>query len=136
MANEVKTMKPWVIRALKPIDAVSVENRVGPGTPDVNFIDGWVELKSLDTKPKRLDTTKIKIDHYTPQQRAWILKRWMKGGKVFLLLQLEKEWFLFDGMYAARHVGKVVYQELIDNAVAYWPKKPKPEELLKCFQAN
>lgn len=128
-------MRQWVIATLRPLDARSVENGlVGPGTPDVNFIEGWVELKSLDSLPKRLDSTKVKIEHYTPQQRAWIFKRYKRGGKVFLLLKVEGHWLLFDGLYAAKKVGRVVFQELVDNALRYWPKKPSKEDFLKCFR--
>ena len=102
-----KHMRRWVIKYLKKLDAIAVENPVYPGTPDVNYIEGWIELKSLDKFPKRLETTKIKISHYTKQQRAWILKRHLKGGAVFLFLQVATEFFLFDGHYAAKHVGRV-----------------------------
>lgn len=133
MARE-KHQRRFVISALKPLDAIAVENPVYPGTPDVNYVEGWIELKSLDALPKKLHSTKVKIEHYTKQQRAWILKRHLKGGKVFLLLQIANEWFLFNGRFAAQKVGRVLYQELVDNAVAYWPTKPSKLELLKCFQ--
>lgn len=130
-----KYQRRFVISALKPMDAIAVENPVYPGTPDVNYIEGWIELKSLDGLPKRLHSTKVKIAHYTPQQRAWILKRYLKGGRVHLLLQIGNEWFLFGGRFAAQKVGRVLYEELKQNALVYWPKKPSKLELLKCFQA-
>jgi hypothetical protein len=133
MARE-KYQRRFVISALKALDAIAVENPVYPGTPDVNYVEGWIELKSLDKYPKKLAITKVKIPHYTKQQRAWIMKRHNRGGQVFLLLQIVNEWFIFDGRYAALHVGRVLHEELKNNALFYWDRKPTKAELLQCFQ--
>ena len=59
-----------VTKLLKKWDAVAVENPVHPGTPDVNCILGWIELKWLRAWPVRADTV-VKIEHFTRQQRVW-----------------------------------------------------------------
>lgn len=95
-------------------DATSVENPACPGTPDVQHIDGWLELKFLETWPKRKETT-VRIEHFSPQQRVWLLRRHMackkrgtRHGQVFLLLYVAetKEHLLFDAETAARKVAK------------------------------
>jgi len=95
-------------------DATSVENPAGPGTPDVQHIDGWLELKFLEAWPKRAETT-VRIEHFSPQQRVWLLRRYMacekRGtdhGQAFLLLYVAetREHLLFDGKTAARRVAK------------------------------
>lgn len=41
MSSE-KDMRKRVVSALKTLHAVSVENGVGAGTPDVNYAGGWL----------------------------------------------------------------------------------------------
>jgi hypothetical protein len=102
-----RNMRQVVVRMLTDsgLDAVSVENSAGPGTPDVNFREGWIELKYLKQWPDGPDTD-VRIDCFTPQQRVWILRRWMSGGAVFLLLQVGRDWLLFNGDDAALRLAK------------------------------
>lgn len=95
-------------------DATSVENPACPGTPDVQFIDGWLELKYLETWPKRAETT-VRIEHFTPQQRVWLLRRWVAEVNLripdphcWLLLYVAetRQHLLFDAKTASRRVAK------------------------------
>jgi hypothetical protein len=117
------------------LDAIAVENSAYPGTPDVNFVEGWLELKQLEEWPKRPDTP-VTIEHFTAQQRVWLIRRWRKRGNAFLLLRVGQEWFLFDGETAATHVGKVNRIELIRLSLEYWPRGLKGKELLYCLKSR
>lgn len=95
-------------------DATSVENPAYPGTPDIQFIDGWIECKYLEAWPRRAETT-VRIPHFSPQQRVWLLRRYLachkrrtNHGQVFLILYVAetREHLLFDGGTAALHVAK------------------------------
>lgn len=123
-------MRQRVVRALRPLDAFSVENCVRAGTPDVNFTDGWIELKQVAKRPVR-STTTVRLPHFTPQQRVFLRKRWHVGGKAFVLLLLEGEWFLFDGCWAARCLGDVTYATLKTSALRYWLTGLNETELLE-----
>lgn len=114
-----KEMRQEVRKALKRLDAKSIENCVGVGTPDVNYADGWLELKWEAHWPVRPETP-LRIDHYTPVQRLWHMKRWTAGGRVYLLLQVASDWLLFNGDTAATIVGRVPRAELVAHAVAHW----------------
>lgn len=105
-----------VVKALTKagLDATSVENPAYPGTPDVQFIGGWMELKYLEDWPAKADTT-VRIPHFSQQQRVWLLRRWVACQKLntndyqaWLLIYVvsTKDWLLFDGKTAATQVAK------------------------------
>lgn len=121
-------MRRRVLQWLKPLDAIPVENPAQPGTPDVNFIEGWVELKKLNTWPKKREAVVI-CKHFTPQQRNWLFLRTRKNGNAWLLVQVKNEWLLFKGDIAAEHFGKVNRETLCQLAEAYWPSGLRAEEL-------
>ena len=129
--SETGTMRPKVIKQLKWLHAKPVENSVGPGTPDVNCIPGWLELKWLRYWPKRKETV-VALPHYTKQQRMWLRKRWSLGGGAWLLLQCRREWLLFDAP-AAQAVGNLDYQGLLESCTAYWQHGLNGKELGKCL---
>lgn len=123
-------MRGRVVKALHSLDAFAVENRVRPGTPDVNYIGGWAELKWLKRWPKNADVSPVLIKHFTPQQRVWLKNRWRKGGRAFLLLQAGgTDWLLFDGETAAQAVGRVTRPGL--HRVALLHMNPMREEELR-----
>ena len=87
-----------------------VENLVGPGTPDVyvtmntgNMV--WIENKHAHKWPKR-PSTPLKLDHFTPQQRSWIRRHGAKCANVFVLLQVDTDYFLLDHIEAQNIGGK------------------------------
>lgn len=112
-------VRPVLLKA--KLDPVRVENAVHPGTPDVNLGDGrWIELKCLPSWPVRTKTT-VRIDHYTPQQRVWLYRRWKYApGSTLLLLNVESDhqWLLFDGDVAAAIVGRSPQAEHCRQACA------------------
>lgn len=131
MASE-RSMRSRVTRALKPLDAVAIENLVQPGTPDVEFIGGWIELKSADAWPKGSNTA-LRVPHFTPLQRLWLRRRCRRGGKAWMLLRVGREWLLLGGDVASSIVGNSTKAELVSAAHSYWPKTPTDEELLAAF---
>lgn len=129
--SEIDTMRPRVIKALRPLNAIAVENSVLAGTPDVNFVEGWIELKWLRTWPARQDTI-VRIDHYTPQQKIFAVKRRRAGGNCWMLLQVREQWLLFDGAVAAMVFNKKTAKEMFDAAHKVWPDGLNEKELLEC----
>ena len=125
-------MRHSVTSGLRPLDAIAVENRIGTGTPDVNFIGGWVELKWLRRWP-RSEERVVTISHFTIQQRNWLKRRWRRGGACWLLLQVHHEWLLFTGDVAAAHVGRASTLWLRELAYRRWDKGMKYKELIECL---
>lgn len=100
------TMRQIVVKALKPLDAISVENSARAGTPDINYIGGWIELKVLDRWPVNADTM-VRIPCFTSQQRTWLRRRVDRGGAAYLLIRIENDWLLFDGDVAGIYIGQL-----------------------------
>jgi hypothetical protein len=114
-----KKVRPILLAA--KLDPVRVENPIHPGTPDVNLCNNcWLELKCIEAWPARA-ATRVRIPHYTPQQRVWLYRRWKYApGSTLLLLEVrsEDQWLLFDGDVAAKVVGKATTAEHRANARA------------------
>jgi Mesyanzhinovviridae DNA helicase len=110
-------MRTKVLRALRPLDAVAVENAVGPGTPDVEYIGGWLELKYLERWPVRGGP--VRVD-FPWEQRLWHLRRRRRGGATWLLLRCKSEWLLFDGAVAALYLGVKTLGELLEITDMSW----------------
>lgn len=105
------------------LDPIRVENFALAGTPDVNITNAWIELKRASAWPKR-DRTPLRLPHFTPQQRVWLLRRWRAGGAAFLMLRVGtngQAWMLFAGDVAALRVGHADRAELHEIALAVWP---------------
>lgn len=89
------------------LDPHRIENLLGLGMPDVNYTHGWIELKAMAEWPKR-DTTPLRVDHFSKEQRVWLRRRWRMKGNAWLLLEVgTKEFYLLTGEMAADHIGKI-----------------------------
>jgi hypothetical protein len=126
-------MRRRLILKLKSLHAIAVENPIHPGTPDVNYSGGWIELKWMKKWKDNADKSAVLIHHFTEQQKRWLRKRTEAGGKVFLMLQVGSEYFLFKGDVAAAHVGRIPRGKLIELSYKYWPKGVNQKELIECL---
>lgn len=114
-------------------EATRHEDVMQTGIADLSFIvrrqvkpghsghHGWMELKYRAEAPKRASTI-CKLDHYTQDQRNWLLKKGENAGYTFLLLQLGRDYLLFDWQ-GAQDVGRITTAELYDTAT--WTSKGK-----------
>jgi len=116
-----KQMRGNVVKILRKAgrDARPVENPVDPGFPDVEYIGGLVELKAVDEWPKRAET-ELKLEHYTQEQRIWHERRAHFGGRIHVLLQVDREYLLFTGPVAAASLGRAPRATLYDLCCARW----------------
>ena len=81
------------------LDPHRVENVVGPGFPDVSYAEGLIELKALEGWPMRLQTP-VRLKEFTGEQAGWLARRWQAKGAAWLMVRVDREWFLFDGWTA------------------------------------
>jgi hypothetical protein len=108
-------MRSKLVKSLKHAGAIPVENLVHPGTPDINYIDGWIECKWLKAWPNKADTI-VQVSRFSKGQRWWHINRRMLGGDTWFILQVNREWLLFDGAKAALYVGRAPRAELYNIA--------------------
>lgn len=124
-------MRSRVTKALRQLDAIAVENPVRPGTPDVNYVEGWIELKWLRKWPVNEETI-VPFPHFTTQQRVFHLRRRMAGGNCWVMIQCRREWLLLTGEDAALHLGKTSYLQLCTLAHKVWQNGLIQKELVEC----
>ena len=110
-----------LIKLLKFIHAVPVENAAGEGTPDVNTVYGWLELKLLDRWPPRGGPVGPKL--LRPMQRVWLRTRCAHAGSAWVLVRIGDEVLMLWGAWAAEHLGTTNKEQLLAAAVAHWPAR-------------
>lgn len=128
-------MRQRIVKILKPLHAISVENSCGAGTPDINTVDSWIECKQIKAWPKDPNAV-VKVPHFTPQQRLWIKNRIAKGGDVQIVLKVGRDWIILtEWSDAYKELGKTWTKEDIIRASNgwYWEGKLDEEHFLSYF---
>jgi hypothetical protein len=115
------------------LDPQRIEDAIRCGVPDVNYRDGWIELKVSPGWPKR-PGTRLALDHFTPAQRVWLSRRCRHGGRAFVLLRVgAREYMLFRGDVAAKYLGYTPREFLVQRALGHWPDGLIEEEFIRCL---
>lgn len=123
-------VRTTVLSALRPLHAIYVENGAKAGTGDVNYIEGWLELKWLHNWPKR-PKTPIKLPEFTPQQRLFLIERCRMNGQARVLLRVGREWILLPGMWSAFRLGKTSTRaDILAAAEKHWLANLSRSELV------
>jgi hypothetical protein len=125
-------MRQNLVKMMKSLDAVPIENPIRAGTPDINYIGGWIECKRLKVWPVSADTRPVRFAHpLTKEQGLWLARRWMKGGTTLVCAQVEREWFFFSGETAKDKFGNMTRLEMREEALLYFPSGLEKERLIK-----
>lgn len=120
-SNMWKTLKP--LFEDNGLDAHRIENKIELGTPDVNYLHGWIELKYKSKWPARGGI--LALPHFTALQRRWLDRRQKCGGRAFVLLKVNKEWILFEGATGSKVLGHLRKEELLTHALISTTNKNK-----------
>jgi hypothetical protein len=129
-----KLMRKKVVAALRSLHAVSIENGVGAGFPDIEYAFGVVELKSVSRWPPKGGP--LRISHFTPIQRVWLMTRCRAGGRAFVLLKVKNDWILLDGAWAAQFLGKVTKDYIFADAIFLSTDGLDEKGLLRCLSQD
>lgn len=109
MSSETTSLRPRVLKLLHREHARPVENPADPGTPDVCYVEGWIELKHTKSFTSHLE-------HYTRQQRIWHARRRIAGGQCWFWWQIGDHHVLLDAAVAAISVDHVSEERLLSLA--------------------
>ena len=130
------TLRNYIRKGLlaKGVLTTHHEDLLNAGIPDLSYshggVHGWIELKWLEAWPKR-EATIVKIDHYTKEQKHFLLTRGRAGGRCWLLLRVgRKDHFLFDHE-SAQFVGQEAQQGLFALESAHWNSSIDFEQLTR-----
>ena len=134
MSREIET---WSVLKSKLESAkahiVRVENSAMAGSPDVNFckdgIEVWIERKHVPKAPK--PGAILKMPHFTAQQKIWIRRRHAASGRIFVFVQVGREYILLRGIVAVQILGSSTLEELKERAAGVWVGKLPSEELVE-----
>ena len=104
-------------------EATRHEEALQAGIADVSYVSrgrhhGWIELKKLKEWPKR-ESTIVRIEHYTDDQRIWLKKKGRAGGYTWLFLQVCRDYLLFD-WEQCQDLGKLNKAETFARAAVSW----------------
>lgn len=120
-----------------------VENALGSGTPDVNYllrrypktppVCGWLELKYEPAFQK----DGLRLKQLTKDQVLWHEDWASHGGRVFTLARVGKDHFLFDHD-ALRHIftSPLSLGTVMSLSSAHWPHGFTAAPLIKCLTAT
>lgn len=127
-------------KKMKPhFETERIESHVTPGFPDVVFtskdtgVSGFLELKHAHEWPKR-ETTALQLDHFTMQQRSFFRRHGRIGGNVWMLLQVETDYFLIDWS-TTLEIGTLTKSDLCEKSL-HWKRSINIKELNKILSNN
>lgn len=133
-------MRQNLVKALVSLDAVPIENHMRAGTPDINYIGGWIECKWMKFWPKTCDTKAIRFSHpLTKEQGLWLKRRWRRGGVTLVCVQVARDWFFFSGDTIKDQFNNMTRDQMIENSVFYSPSgldKERVATWLKTFSTT
>jgi hypothetical protein len=126
-------LRKEVLKWLKPLHGVSVENMMERGTPDINWSGGWMELKYVAAWPKKEDT--LVRTKNRPAQIPWAKRRVAAGGIVFWLVKIEKTYLLFDMATSPMpQIGSLTRNQMIEAACCVWSAPPSQKHFLDAIK--
>jgi len=112
-------------------EVVRIENTCSRGTPDTAYsmdgVHGWIELKFEKEWPKR-ESTKLRLAHFTPEQKIFIRKHGTAGGRCFLFLRVGSDFLLFEHVHILQ-LGELNKTEMKKKALKVWYKNLNFDEL-------
>ncbi len=105
-------------------EATRHEDKLQKGIADISFCQngfgGWMELKWVSDWPVR-PHTKVKIPHYSLDQKEFLMKKGKAMGNTWLFIQVGSDFILFDHQ-GAQHVGDIMKEEMYYYCHDFWDK--------------
>lgn len=121
----------WLYSKVTPRTLLErIENGLAAGTADVNYLiaggeEGWIELKHSPKWGVRKPTFEVHRG-LTEDQITWHLRRLHKGGKTYILAQIEDYRVMVEGKHAEafNSMTREDYDRL--NVLDEWLRRARP----------
>ena len=116
------------------------EDMYSTGIPDISYDiegmkgSGWIEMKAIPDWPKK-ENTIVRLEHFTKQQRAWIIKHGSKNARTFIFLRVANDYLIFDWT-AATLIGNTVKELLYEACVRSWNHRINYIELVEVLRGR
>lgn len=139
MRRPESAFKKYLMRLMGTTwDAQSHEDAYSEGIPDISFamfgLNGWIELKIAHFPV--LKDTPINLDHLTPNQVNWLIKRGNKGKGCFLLVKVDETFYLFSHALARPLRAGLTKEQYDINCVAKWDGTMIKEEFIDAVTSS
>ena len=103
-------------------EATRHEDKFQKGIADVSFCQcgmaGWMELKHVSQWPAR-PTTKVRIPHYSDEQKEFLERKGKCMRHVWLFIQIEGDFLLYDWQ-AALELPDKTKTEMVELATFFY----------------
>lgn len=144
MAKLENTFKKYLVRIMGTRwDVQSHEDALSIGIPDLSFginkamdvditpINGWIELKQIESWPVLVTRTMARPKKYTVNQVNWLLKRGRFGGHCFVMVKIvaTEEYFIFRYRMATEIKLGMLQSQYYERCLGYWKGSINPDEL-------
>lgn len=132
MFRRENTLKKYLIKLMGTRwDVQSHEDQFSEAIPDLSYgfnkRNGWIELKQVESWPKKPDTP-VRIKRYTPQQVNWLNNRQKKGGSCYILIKVEDDYFMFHATHGRDLRGGLTKAEYYTRSIVFWERSVDIEE--------
>lgn len=108
-----------------------VENGVGVGTADVNYVirgvEGWIELKAPVLPKRRSSPVLTGACQLNPEQVNWHMRRAALGGRTFIFVSAQPYRWLVDGV-RAKEINNWDTDQFCDWAHFWYDENWKPPQ--------
>lgn len=117
-----KALRARLLEGLRPYGLLyPIESNI-VGLSDITYlfegVDGWIELKH-GTAPVKSSTPVFKSQYgLKPEQITWIMLRRKHKGRSFILAQVDRHLFLFDGTIAPQF-NSLTLGDMLSTCVWY-----------------
>lgn len=139
MKRPENALKKYLMRLMGTTwDAQSHEDAYSEGIPDISFamfgLNGWIELKIAHFPV--LKDTPINLDHLTPNQVNWLIKRGNKGKRCFLFIKVDKTFYLFSHALARGLREGLTKEQYDSNCIAKWEDHIDKHEFIDAITSS
>lgn len=131
-----------LLDGLKPFGFICQrhEDQYSTGIPDLSYDalglagSGWIEVKRLPAWPARSNTA-VEIRHFTPEQRAWLIRHGSLNQRSFMFAQIDEDYLIYDWTVVSR-IGHLTESQMFIYATGFWLKRVDYKQLVEILRGN